>query len=343
MSDNQGNPLQGSETDVQKAQKAINGLLEPKQEAKAEEPKEENQQNSPEPQNVESEEDQPQEQEISEETESEEEVSEQDVSQDEEQIDTQEKLEDSPSYTVKVNGQELDVTLDELRNGYSRDADYRQKTEELSYQRKEFQSESEKQRQNYSQKLNELNQRLSAAQVDLNAEINSADLDKLYEEDPTEAARVERKLKKKQDALNQSLQHTQVEQKQQFESYLQDQQRKLVSKMPDFSDPAKASNLKANMKSTLNNYGFNDQEVAQVYDHRIVMLVNDAMKYRSMQNSKPNIAKKITKPSKPFSSGVKQSKSEANLKLRRDKFSRLKKSGSMKAAQDVFLDMITNK
>jgi hypothetical protein len=344
MADNYANPLKEAETDITKAQKAINGLLEPKQEAKAEEPKEEIEQNSPEPQNEESETDQPQEQEISEETESqEEEVSEQDVSQDEEQIDTQEKQEDSPSYTVKVNGQELDVTLDELRNGYSRDADYRQKTEELSHQRKQFQSESEKQRQDYSQRLNELNQRLAVAQQDLNAEINSADLDKLYEEDPTEAARLERKLKKKQDALNQSLQQTQAEQKQQFESYLQDQQRKLVSKMPEFSDPSKASNLKANMKSTLNNYGFNDQEVAQVYDHRIVMLVNDAMKYRSMQNSKPNIAKKITKPSKPFSSGVKQGKSEANLKLRREKFSRLKKSGSMKAAQDVFLDMITNK
>ena len=343
MADNYANPLKEAETDITKAQKAINGLLEPKQEAKAEEPKEEIEQNSPEPQNEESETDQPQEQEISEETESEEEVSEQDVSQDEEQIDTQEKQEDSPSYTVKVNGQELDVTLDELRNGYSRDADYRQKTEELSHQRKQFQSESEKQRQDYSQKLNELNQRLSAAQQDLNAEINSADLDKLYDEDPTEAARVERKLKKKQDALNQSIQQTQAEQKQQFETFLQDQQRKLVSKMPEFSDPAKASSLKANMKSTLNNYGFNDQEVAQVYDHRIVMLVNDAMKYRSMQNSKPNIAKKITKPSKPFSSGVKQGKSEANLKLRREKFSRLKKSGSMKAAQDVFLDMITNK
>ena len=348
MSDNQGNPLQGSETDVQKAQKAINGLLNPlnpKEEeviGQQEAPTEEKQQNSPEPQNEESETDQPQEQEISEETESEEEeVLEQDVSQDEEQIDTQEKQDST--YKVKVAGQEFEVTLDELRNGYSRDADYRRKTEELSYERKQFQSESEKQRQDYSQKLNELNQRLSAAQVDLNAEINSADLDKLYDEDPTEAARVERKLKKKQDALNQSLQQTQAEQKEQFSSFLQDQQRKLVSKMPEFSDPAKASNLKANMKSTLNNYGFNDQEVAQVYDHRIVMLVNDAMKYRSMQNSKPNIAKKITKPSKPFSSGVKQSKSEANLKLRRDKFSRLKKSGSMKAAQDVFLDMITNK
>jgi len=351
MADNYANPLKEAETDITKAQKAINGLLNPKEEetiGQQEPPKEEIKQNSPEPQNEESKNDQPQEQEIKEEEteaesqdETEEETSE-DVSQDEEQIDTQEK-QDSPSYTVKVNGQELDVTLDELRNGYSRDADYRQKTEELSHQRKQFQSESEKQRQNYSQKLNELNQRLAVAQQDLNAEINSADLDKLYDEDPTEAAKLERKLKKKQDALNQSLQQTQAEQKQQFESYLQDQQRKLVSKMPEFSDPSKASNLKANMKNTLNNYGFNDQEVAQVYDHRIVMLVNDAMKYRSMQKSKPNIAKKITKPSKPFSSGVKQGKTEANLKLRREKFSRLKKSGSMKAAQDVFLDMITNK
>ena len=345
MSDNQGNPLQGSETDVQKAQKAINGLLNPKEEetiGQTEPPKEEIKQNSPEPKNVESEEDQPQEQEISEETENEDEVSEQDVSQDEEQIDTQEKLEDS-TYKVKVAGQELEVTLDELRNGYSRDADYRQKTEELSNQRKNFQSESEKQRQDYSQKLNELNQKLSAAQVDLNAEINSADLDKLYDEDPTEAARVERKLKKKQDALNQSIQQTQAEQKQQFETFLQDQQRKLVSKMPEFSDPAKASTIKANMKSTLNNYGFNDQEVAQVYDHRIVMLVNDAMKYRSMQNSKPNLAKKISKPSKVFSSGVKQGKTELNQKARKEKFSRLRKSGSTKDATSIFLDMINNK
>ena len=345
MSDNQGNPLKGSETDLQKATKAVNGLLNPKEEetiGQQEAPKEEIKQNSPEPENVESEEDQPQEQEISEETENEDEVSEQDVSQDEEQIDTQEKLEDS-TYKVKVAGQELDVTLDELRNGYSRDADYRQKTEELSNQRKQFQSESEKQKLDYSQKLNELNQRLSNAQQDLNAEINSADLDRMYDEDPTEAARVERKLKKKQDALNQSLQQAQAEQKEQFSSFLQDQQRKLVSKMPEFSDPAKASNLKANMKSTLNNYGFNDQEVAQVYDHRIVMLVNDAMKYRSMQNSKPNLAKKISKPSKVFSSGVKQGKTELNQKARKEKFSRLRKSGSTKDATSIFLDMINNK
>jgi len=343
---NNANPLKEAQTDVDKAANAVFGLLNPKEEeeiGKSEPPKEEIKQDSPEPQNEESETDQPQEQEIKEE-ESQEETSE-DVSQDEEQSDVQEKPDSTEDqlHKVKVAGQEFDVTLDELRNGYQRDADYRRKTEELSNDRKNFQSESEKQRLDYSQKLNELNQSLSVAQQDLNAEINSADLDKLYDEDPTEAARVERKLKKKQEALNQSLQKAQTEQKQQFETFLQDQQRKLVSKMPEFSDPAKASSLKANMKNTLNNYGFNDQEVAQVYDHRIVMLVNDAMKYRSMQNSKPNLAKKISKPSKVFSSGVKQGKTELNQKARKEKFSRLRKSGSVKDASSIFLDMINNK
>jgi hypothetical protein len=344
---NNANPLKEAQTDVDKAANAVFGLLNPKEEeeiGKSEPPKEEIKQDSPEPKKEESSnEDQPEEQEIKEE-ESQEETSE-DVSQDEEQSDVQEKQDSTEEqlHKVKVAGQEFDVTLDELRNGYQRDADYRQKTEELSYQRKQFQSESEKQRLDYSQKLNELNQSLSVAQQDLNAEINSADLDRLYDEDPTEAAKVERKLKKKQNALNQSLQQAQAEQKQQFETFLQDQQRKLVSKMPEFSDPAKASSLKANMKNTLNNYGFNDQEVAQVYDHRIVMLVNDAMKYRSMQNSKPNLAKKISKPSKVFSSGVKQGKTELNQKARKEKFSRLRKSGSTKDATSIFLDMINNK
>ncbi len=199
------NPLQEAQNDVDKAANAVFGLLNPKEEetiGQTEPPKEEIKQDSPEPQNEESETDQPQEQEIKEE-ESQEETSE-DVSQDEEQSDVQEKPDSTEDqlHKVKVAGQEFDVTLDELRNGYQRDADYRRKTEELSNDRKNFQSESEKQRLDYSQKLNELNQSLSVAQQDLNAEINSADLDKLYDEDPTEAARVERKLKKKQERLN---------------------------------------------------------------------------------------------------------------------------------------------
>ena len=347
MADNYANPLQEAETDITKAQKAINGLLNPKEEeeiGKSEPPKEEIKQNSPEPQNEESStEEQPLEQE-NQETESQDEVTE-DVSQSEEQIETQEKQDstEEPTYSVKVAGQEFNVTLDELRNGYSRDADYRRKTEDLAYDKKQFQTESEKQRQDYSTKLGELNQMMSVAQQQLNAEINSADLEKLYEEDPTEAARIEHRLKKKQEKLNQAMEKTQSEQKKQFDGFLQDQQRKLVQKMPEFSNPDKASQLKSSMKNTLNSYGFNDQEIAQVYDHRIVMLVNDAMKFRNMQKAKPNMAKKISKPGKVFSSGVKQTKADINLKARKDKLSRLRKSGSTKDAASIFLDMINNK
>mgnify|MGYP003657583431 CR=1 FL=1 len=342
MSENYANPLQGAETDLQKAQKAVNGLLNAPEEKETGETPKEIQQNSPELQNEESEVDQPQEQEITEED-SNDETSE-DVSQDEEQIDTQEKQDSTEDdfHKVKVAGQEFEVTLDELRNGYSRDADYRRKTEELSNDRKNFHSQSEKQRQDYSQKLNEMNQLLSNAQQELNTEMNSADLEALYEEDPTEAARIEHRLRKKQEKLNMAMQKTQSEQKQQFDGYLQTEKTKLVNNIPDFADPGKASTLKNNMRSHLAKYGFNDSEIAQVYDHRILMLVNDAMKFGNLQKAKPNIAKKISKPSRVFSSGIKQDKNDVKSKAAREKFGRLRKTGSLKDAQNVFLDMINN-
>ena len=346
MSDNQANPTKGAETDLQKAAKSITGLLNPVAEEKKtdttdipEKEKKQEEQNSPEPTKEESStEDQPLEQEIKEE-ESNDETSEE-VSQ--EQTDEIPQEQDS-TYKVKVAGQELDVTLDELKNGYSRDADYRRKTEELSYDKKQFVSESEKQRQDYSSKLNELNQLMSVAQQQLNTEINSVDLEKLYEEDPTEAARIEHRLRRKQEKLNSAMAKTQSEQNKQFESFLSDQKNKLVTKLPEFSDPDKASKLKSSMKTILNNYGFNDHEISQVYDHRIIMLVNDAMKYRNMQNSKPNLAKKISKPGKVFSSGVRKDKAELNFSKRKEKLSRLKKTGNIKDATSIFLDMVNNK
>ena len=346
MSDNQANPTKGAETDLQKAAKSITGLLNPVAEEKKtdttdipEKEKKQEEQNSPEPTKEESStEDQPLEQEIKEE-ESNDETSEE-VSQ--EQTDEIPQEQDS-TYKVKVAGQELDVTLDELKNGYSRDADYRRKTEELSYDKKQFMSESEKQRQNYSSKLNEANQLLSVAQQQLQTEINSSDLERLYDEDPTEAARIEHRLKRKQEKLNQAMEKTQSEQRKQFDGYLMEQKKKLTTKMPEFSDPVKATQLASSMKTTLNNYGFNDQEISQVYDHRIVMLVNDAMKYRNMQNSKPNLAKKISKPGKVFSSGVKKDKADLNFTKRKEKLNRLKKTGNIKDATSIFLDMVNNK
>jgi len=346
MSDNQANPTKGAETDLQRAAKSITGLLNPVAEEKKtdkidtpEKEQKQEEQNSPEPQKEESsQEEQPQEQEIKEE-ESQEEASEE-VSQEQTNEIPQEP---DSTHKVKVAGQEFDVSLDELKNGYSRDADYRRKTEELSYEKKQFMSESEKQRQDYSSKLNELNQLMSVAQQQLNSEVNSTDLDKLWDEDPTEAAKIEHRLKRKQEQLNQAMNKTQIEQQNQQQAFKQSEQRKLAMKIPEFSDPVKATALSSNMRSYLLSHGYNNLEISNIYDHRHILLVNDAMKYRSMQNSKPNLAKKITKPGKVFSSGVKKDKADIDFTRRKEKLGRLKKSGSVKDATSIFLDMVNNK
>ena len=76
----------------------------------------------------------------------------------EEQTEVEEELQ-PPSYVVKVDGVEQEVTLDELQNGYSRQQDYTRKTQELAQQRKSFedqQSELAKKDAIYAQLLPQL-------------------------------------------------------------------------------------------------------------------------------------------------------------------------------------------
>jgi len=360
MSELKANPVKGAASDLQIAAKSITGLLNPQtgkiNEKKAEvvkpEARNEFEQEAPvqkqeqvvseEPINQESESDQP---EVTDETQTETEqetsdVSETDVSQ--EQTEDIQKEPDS-TFTVKVAGQELKVTLDELKKGYSRDADYRRKTEELSFEKKQFQSEMEQQRQDYSKRITELNQILAFTQQQLNSEINNVDLNKLYEEDPVEATKVERQIRLKKEKMMEAANKLQQEQQRQLSSYVQEQQKILAEKMPEFNDAQKASATKNNLRNFLNSYGFKDAEIGQIYDHRIVMLVNDALKYRNVKNVKPVSAAQASKPGKFLSSGVKKDSNDMNFQRRKEKLGRLKKTGNVKDAASIFYDIITNK
>lgn len=359
MSELQANPVKGAASDVQIAAKSISGLLNPQtgkineKQAEVKKPEAENkfeqttqvqekQDVTEEPINQESQTDQPKVQaETQTETEQEtSEVSETEVS--EEQTDDIQK-EPNSTFTVKVAGQELKVTLDELKRGYSRDADYRRKTEELSFEKKQFMSEADQQRQDYSKRLSELNQILAFTQQQLNSEASNIDLNKLYEEDPFEATKVERQLRLKKEKMIEAASKLQQEQQRQLSSYVQEQQKILAEKMPEFNDAQKASATKNNLRNFLNSYGFKDNEIAQIYDHRIVMLVNDALKYRNMKNVKPVSAAQASKPGKFLSSGVKKDSGDINFQKRKEKLGRLKKSGNVNDAASIFYDIITNK
>ena len=359
MSELMANPVKGAASDVQIAAKSISGLLNPQTgkvnekqaEVKKPEANKEPEQNAQvqekqdvteEPIKQESEKDQLEVQaETQTETEQEtSEVSETEVS--EEQTDDIQKEPDS-TYTVKVSGQELKVTLDELKRGYSRDADYRRKTEELSFEKKQLMSEADQQRQDFSKRMAELNQLYAFANQQLNSEASNIDLNKLYEEDPVEATKVERQLRLKREKMIEAAQKLQQEQQRQLSSYVQEQQKILAEKMPEFNDAQKASATKNNLRNFLNSYGFKDAEIGQIYDHRIVMLVNDALKYRNMKNVKPVSAAQASKPGKFLSSGVKKDSGDINFQKRKEKLGRLKKSGNVNDAASIFYDIITNK
>ena len=89
------------------------------------------------------------------------------------------------TYTIKVDGKDVEVTLDELQAGYSRQADYTRKSQVLAEQRKKADEElatTQQERQRYLSQLEQFN-----IQADSKIEeLAKTDWTRLKEEDPTE-------------------------------------------------------------------------------------------------------------------------------------------------------------
>ena len=92
---------------------------------------------------------------------SEEEYAEDDEGEDAYEADDGEEYDEEPPevYTVKVDGQDVEVTLEELQSGYSRQQAYTKRSMELAEQRKAFEAEQAETRQirdAYAQQLDQL-------------------------------------------------------------------------------------------------------------------------------------------------------------------------------------------
>ena len=75
----------------------------------------------------------------------------QDEEEEKEEVEAQAEPE---LYKVVIDGEEVEVSLDELQKGYSRQSDYTRKTQQLAQQRKE----AESLQQDYAQRVEQLNQ-----------------------------------------------------------------------------------------------------------------------------------------------------------------------------------------
>ena len=276
---------------------------------------------------------------LTEETESPNETESYEAEETSESSDIQENSEE-PMYTVTVEGTDLSVNLEELIQGYQRNADYTRKTQELAQERNQSSEFVERSKKDVEAKLTKLNELNNAAQAQLQQEYAEVDFEKLYEEDPVEAARLEHKMRKKHEQLAQVSQQTQELQAQEFNKYLGEQQKLLSQKVPELMDEQKGPRFKQQMRDYLGNIGFNDNEINSVYDHRYVMLVKDAMNYRNLQKAKPGIKKKVANAPKVVKGGVAKSKGQVNAEARRQQLSKLRKTGQVRDAAKFFRNLI---
>ena len=259
------------------------------------------------------------------------------------QEETQTETEEPELHRIKVSGQELEVSLDELKAGYSRDSDYRQKTHTLGLEKKDLESEKGSLRQTYDSRLSELNDMISTADSYIRQQQGSKDLQRLYDEDPTSAARLDYQLREQQRQIDGMKSKAYEANQKQYNEYLDAQRQLAAATIPEYSDPNKTDQFKTNMRTTLRGYGFNDGEIGSLADHRFLMVIKDAMSYKSVKDKRPIAQKKVANAPKVVKAGVAKSGVGSGRENIRNKIGQLEKTGHLKDAQNALLDMINLK
>jgi len=226
-----------------------------------------------------------------------------------EESEESEEQEQAQTFTVKVDGKEVAVTLEELQNGYSRTQDYTRKTQQIAEVRKQVEQETQAvraERQQYAQLLGALQAQLQAIEPQV-------DLDRLYHEDPIEWVRQKEVMRERQEkalaiqAEQQRLaQLSQYEQQRAMEEQLSSQKDALLAALPEWRDPKKAKAEKALVVESAKAAGFSEEDLKSVYDHRLVLLLRKAGLYDQMMSKRQGIKPVVNngpRPAKPGAAG----------------------------------------
>jgi len=253
----------------------------------------------------------------------------------------QEEQEQPQTFTVKVDGKEVAVTLDELQKGYSRTQDYTRKTQQIAEVRKQVEAETQAVRAERGQYA----QLLGALQAQLQASEPQVDLDRLYNEDPIEWVRQKEVLRERQEKAyaiqaeqQRLIQLSQQEQQQSMQQHLESQKDALLAALPEWKDPKKAKLEKAMLIESAKSAGFSDEDLKSVYDHRLVLLLRKAALFDQMVSKRQGIKPVVNngpRPAKPGAAGRVSTTSEATRAQQR-----LAKTGRVDDAADAILKLL---
>jgi len=256
-----------------------------------------------------------------------------------------EEQEEEQRFSVKVSGEDKELTLSELKSLAQQGADYTKKTQQVAEQRKALEAEA-KAIEEAKYLRDAYAQRLQAMEQLLNSPEQSEDLEYLKESDPIGyAVRVAEKQQQREQLQAVQLERQriaeqqQAEYAQQMQGYLAQQAEQLSKVLPEYTDPVKGEALRSELRSfAKSNLGFSDEELSMVRDSRQVVALHKAMLYDKLQQAKPNVNKRVSEAPKTLKSGnsVKPATSE---QVKRQS-NQLKQTGRVRDAAKLFENFI---
>lgn len=180
---------------------------------------------------------------------------------------------------VKVQGEEKLVSLTEAQKGYQLEQVVHKKTAELAEHRRTIDAERAQYQQAALKQHQDLGQLFAAAEQILLQDFNSPAMQELRTTNPAEwvarQTEQQQKLGRVQQLRQSAAQQFAAQQEQQsrdFQGYVEDQRQKFQSELEARGLPSDM----APVHTYLRGFGFNDQELGSVYDHRIALVLAEA-------------------------------------------------------------------
>ncbi len=205
-------------------------------------------------------------------------------------------VQEEPVYRVRVDGEEKEVNLDELKRGYSGQKYIQKGMAEAAEAKKQVEEVTQKVTQE-RQMLAQMMQQIQNGEVPPVPQYPS---EELRASDPLgylEAEAEYRRAVDKRNDFDRKAQYVAQQQRQQEEQqhnqYLEQQAMRLAEWMPEFSDPEKRSVFIKDMSvKAKKHYDLSNEQISSVKTAEEVIILNDALKWRELQQTKANATKK---------------------------------------------------
>jgi hypothetical protein len=240
------------------------------------------------------------------------------------------------TYKVKVDGQEIEVSESELLNGYSREADYRNKTKALAEERKSIQAyaqQAQAERQQMAQAIQHYLSQVPQPTPPDPSLIENDPVEYLKQQRAFETAVTERRQAMQQQQYLQAMQAQ--EQDRVMQATLAEQSSRMIDLIPEWKDESARSTEKAALRKYLTETGFNADEVGSIFDARQVQIARKAMLYDKAIAAATQTNKKVQNLPKFERPGARPVATDG----RTQQMQALKKSGTIQSAASVFENM----